>query len=267
MLVRLVSFVLLSLSLSMLGAGPVLASVGKALEVQGGATLISSGKSQKLTAGMLLDNGDEVRTDAKGQVQLEFNDSTKIAVGPNSRMRVDDIVMRNKTRASKFAVSAVKGSFRFISGKSAKPAYSIDTPSATLGIRGTVFDFAVDRRSNTALALFRGEVFMCGRQNSCARVRGRCSLVEADIRGDFFVPETRDQAFQTIQQNFPFILSQETLRRQFRTNVDSCDKHTRLPVVPKADRKKFTPVKQVPTPPPPPPPPLPLPPPLPPPCI
>ena len=42
-----------------------------------------------------------------------------------------------------FGLTATAGVFRFVSGKLPKNAYEIHTPTATIGIRGTVFSFIV----------------------------------------------------------------------------------------------------------------------------
>ena len=87
--------------------------------------------------------GDVITTGATGQVQLLFQDETKIAIGANSQLVIESILFNSSGTASDFTVNAVQGAFRFFSGKSEKSTYAIRTPKATMGIRGTVFDFTV----------------------------------------------------------------------------------------------------------------------------
>ena len=47
------------------------------------------------------------------------------------------------SRAS-FVMTATQGIFRFASGKLPKNAYRLHTPAATIGIRGTVLDLAIE---------------------------------------------------------------------------------------------------------------------------
>lgn len=218
------------------------ASVGVVVDVKGSASLIRKGRTASLVSGAVIDKGDVVKTAASGQVQLVFDDKTKIAVGPNSSLSIDNILMRSETRASKFAVSSVSGTFRFISGKSKKSAYEINTPTATLGIRGTAFDFAVGPDQKTSLALYRGRVVMCGRGSKCAEVRGRCTLFQANRRGDLGSPNKLVDAQGIIDNNFPYLTNQTALRPSFRTNVDNCDdKHGRAPIEHKADTPEAKP--------------------------
>ena len=81
-------------------------------------------------------SGDHIITDALGLVQVKFRDDTKLVVGPNSMMVIDAFVFNNDNTARQVSISAVRGAFRFIAGKSSKDAYSITTPTATIGVRG-----------------------------------------------------------------------------------------------------------------------------------
>ncbi|MGI9395473.1 MAG: FecR family protein [Boseongicola sp.] len=211
-----------------LGPGPVLASIGTVVDVRPGATLTAGGSKQRIKAGMKIDSGDLIETDSKGIVQLVFKDDTKIAVGPNASMIVDASMMRGSKRARNFAVKALGGSFRFISGKSDSSAYSISTPNATMGIRGTAFDFWVDGNSQTAIALLEGQVRMCESGGGCAVISGRCSLVTA-VQGRAIVRQTEVKpAAQILVAGFPFILSQRSLKKQLWAESGGCDRAVRL---------------------------------------
>ena len=81
-------------------------------------------------------SGDHITTGPSGQAQVKFRDDTKLVVGPNSMMVIDAFVFENDTTARQILINAVLGAFRFITGKSPKDAYSITTPTATIGVRG-----------------------------------------------------------------------------------------------------------------------------------
>lgn len=125
-------------------SGGVLAEpVGQAVDVQQSATLTRGGQASSLQTGQPVNLGDVISTGPSGQAQLVFLDETKIAIGSNSELVIEKILFDSSDRASDFTVNAVQGAFRFFSGKSDKAAYAIRTPKATMGIRGTVFDFTV----------------------------------------------------------------------------------------------------------------------------
>lgn len=81
-------------------------------------------------------SGDRITTDSVGNTQIKFRDETKLVVGPNSTLVIDAFVFNADDSARKVSINALKGAFRFISGKSPKDVYKITTPTATIGIRG-----------------------------------------------------------------------------------------------------------------------------------
>lgn len=80
--------------------------------------------------------GDKIVTGPVGEAQVKFRDNTKLVVGPNSAMVIDAFVFDDNDTARKISINVARGAFRFISGKSPKDAYSITTPTATIGVRG-----------------------------------------------------------------------------------------------------------------------------------
>ena len=85
----------------------------------------------------VIETGDESAT------EFVFLDETKLALGPNSSLVLDRFVYDPVSDTGSFVMTATAGVFRFVSGKLPKNAYEIHTPTATIGIRGTVFTFIV----------------------------------------------------------------------------------------------------------------------------
>ena len=246
-----------------IGAGPVLASIGTVVAVSPGATVTTGGSTQQIEAGLKIDSGDVIVTDARGIGQLVFNDETKIAVGPNAHMIVDVSMMRSGNRARNFAVKALGGSFRFISGNSESSAYSIETPSATMGIRGTAFDFWVDGDIQTAIAMLEGRVRLCQLEGNCEEMSGQCSVARAERTGSIYRPTEMEQAARIILEGFPFLLSQSSLIEPLHVGDGECG--LALTFIDQTDTIVETPTPNEPEPPAPPPPPPPPEPPAPPP--
>lgn len=208
-------------------AGPATAQdVGNVVAITGSAQIVAAGQRMPLEPDTAIAIGDRIETDATGRVSLLFIDDTKILVGPNARLTIDTVLMQNGGTARRFAVSAASGAFRFVSGKSEKSAYEIRTPTATMGIRGTTFDVAVNGRVGTDLALFRGEVLMFPRSGSgaarCAAVRGACAVAMQDPDGGFRAPETRAERNTVLNAAFPMVVSQRKIQRPFRAPVWTC---------------------------------------------
>ena len=80
--------------------------------------------------------GDQIVAGSHGLAQIKFIDETRLVVGPNSRLTIDTFLFNPDLTARDVTVTVLKGTFRFISGKSPAGAYTIRTPTATVGIRG-----------------------------------------------------------------------------------------------------------------------------------
>src|SRR5262249_11436521 len=63
------------------------------------------------------------------------------------------------------ALNLVKGAFRFATGNAAKQAYSITTPTAALGVRGTTLNIA-STSAKTVVDLVERAVVVCTRRAS-----------------------------------------------------------------------------------------------------
>jgi hypothetical protein len=82
----------------------------------------------------------------------------------------------------------VKGTFRFITGTQKSESYSLETPSATIGVRGTVFDIYVDGNGDTLVLLHEGKVEICSRSRSCRQHDAIGRLVHASVAGVISAP-------------------------------------------------------------------------------
>ena len=167
--------------------------------------------------------GDRIVTGSAGHVQLRLSDDTKLVIGPRSTLLVDEFVVNSKGTADRIALKAVRGAFRFITGNSRKQAYSIATPTATIGIRGTEFDFAVEADGTTNLVLFDGTVKLCDRRKRrCLEITGSGSLASTGPRARPERVLLEEDRKRIIDEMFPYIRSERQLVRDFRVGSSSC---------------------------------------------
>lgn len=195
-------------------------AIATAVTVRPEATGLLNGASKVIIAADQLFQGQKITTGAQGQVEIVFADDTRMVVGPGSSLVIETYLMRNGGTASNFAVNALGGTFRFITGKSAKSAYHINTPTATIGVRGTKFDFAVDKKtSQTTVFLYEGQVSLCPTNGGCKTVSGVCNVGQSD-----------DQTAQTfgagsqgakVVSKFPYVTSQQRLSGNFKVRAAS----------------------------------------------
>ena len=117
------------------------AEVGKVQFVTGNVTAIDvNGTTRALTKGADIQNGDMIQT-ADGRAQVRFIDGGYMSFQPNTEFKVEDYHFSGQADGSeKGFFRLVKGSLRAITGligKSNKQAWRMNTPVATIGIRGT----------------------------------------------------------------------------------------------------------------------------------
>ncbi len=206
--------------LTTLLTGPSLAAAeGSAVGVDPDAVARRGSSDRVLVVGADISVGDRVVTGASGRVQIVFQDQTRLVVGPGSSLEIQSYLL-NGNRADKFAVNALAGTFRFISGNSPKSAYSINTPTASIAVRGTKFDITVQRGS-TQVLLYEGGLQLCsGRQ--CVELTDRCDYGVADSSSSALVT-WRDSARANLVRNFPLANIQRPLLQAFRVaGAQSC---------------------------------------------
>jgi len=88
--------------------------------------------------GDLVYQGDVVRTGADGRIGINFNDGTSFNLSNNANMALTEFVYDPNGKSNSTLLNLTKGSFTFVAGKVAKTGdMKIDTPVATMGIRGT----------------------------------------------------------------------------------------------------------------------------------
>jgi hypothetical protein len=189
--------------------------IGKVFAKSGSPSASGPGGRRALAAGSPVYENDRIVTGG-GNVQIIFIDDTKLVVGPNSTLVIDRILMRGGNKARKFSVDALRGTFRFISGNSGKAAYDIQTAHATIGIRGTGFDFSVGFA--TLVAVHNGRINLCA-YNRCESVDDHCGVGQA---GGGKVDELRGRAKGRAVRSLPYVFNQGQLAQPFRVNTSAC---------------------------------------------
>jgi hypothetical protein len=90
-------------------------------------------------------------------VGITFDDDTKVLVNENSRLVIDDFVYDpTTTKGGKLAVNVAHGTVRYASGQIAKnnpQSVAVNTPVATIGVRGTDFTATVDEFGRSTVIL------------------------------------------------------------------------------------------------------------------
>lgn len=86
---------------------------------------------------------DRITTVDRGGAQIRFVDDTSLTIGRGSEILLDSFVFDPAGGSGAFIANVGRGAFRFVSGSIPNQSFRIETPTATIGIRGTVFDLVV----------------------------------------------------------------------------------------------------------------------------
>ena len=99
---------------------------------------------------------DAIVTGADSRLLIRLRDQSVLTVGANAALNVDRFVIDTETDPAGVLVSMARGAFRFVSGSrgTERERVAFRTPTATIGIRGTIIEAAV---GSEALELLDGE--------------------------------------------------------------------------------------------------------------
>jgi len=204
-----------------LAVAPTLAvgdgGAGSALGVKQQAAALLSGETRVLRVGSDIFIGDRVETGPQGQVQILFADNTELVIGPSAALVIDDYLIRNDGTAGKLAVDILSGAFRFATGDSAKNRYTINTPTGTIGVRGTEFDGWIGKDGVPWVIRHGGTVILCNTAKQCDVLDDVCEVgkiaANVEILGDS--RESKGEARRLYKKWWPWTDNQSSLLRKF----------------------------------------------------
>ena len=211
----------------------------------------TDGRERILTKGVEINQGDTVQT-VDGRAQLRFSDGGYVSLQPNTQFRVDEYSYDGKTDGSERGFfSLLKGGLRAITGAVGhvnKTAYRVNTPVATIGIRGTEFLAQYDGKllvkvgngavymSNSGgdLILFKGQSGEVKEQSSKPNYSSEEPSVTAAGPKGGTPAEVQKQSQQEQQQASSFKVAE-----QYDENGSSCVVTGNCPVVTEASPTAF----------------------------
>ena len=131
--------------------------IGGIIEQSGKAGSIVRLSGEELTANLQTDivSFDEVETE-NGRLKIQFVDETQVSLTEHTYMEIDEYVYDPDPSKSKMALNFVQGTARFATGGLGlvpKENIQIQTPTATIGIRGTDFTTTVDELGRSLVIL------------------------------------------------------------------------------------------------------------------
>ena len=155
---RLIVFIIgcIALTLSILPKSS-LAAIGEVTQLEGKGVVDRQDGENDIVIEKQLDifSYDTVKT-GNGKVGIEFIDATRVDVTQHSKLVIDEFVYDPNTKTGKLSLKAKLGTVRYASGQIAKNSATnvkIETPTATIGVRGTDFTMTIDEVGSSTIIL------------------------------------------------------------------------------------------------------------------
>ena len=135
--------------------------IGEISELKGNGEITRVNSNDSFSAEIASDifSYDDVRT-GNGRLAIQFLDDSIVKLTEHSKLIIDEYIFDPDPSKSKMALNMASGTARFISGafgKINKENITINTPTATIGIRGTDFTTTVDELGRSLVILLPDE--------------------------------------------------------------------------------------------------------------
>ena len=145
-------------------------AIGTVNTISGKAYVIRlDGTRVELDINTPLYSGDILETGSDGAIGVVLADETTLAMGGDGRMVLDEMIYNPGTQEGSLSLLVLKGIFTIVSGQVSKTdpdAMVIDTPVASIGIRGTQIGLDIADGQNLTVVMMReadgyvGEVYI-----------------------------------------------------------------------------------------------------------
>jgi FecR-like protein len=158
----------------------------------GGTVLLSNGPQTPIPAkrGDVLTLGEEIDTRGGGHATIELTDGSLVVVRPGSRIVLKDFRTANSLRELfDILLGQVRVKINHFGGK--PNPYRINSPTASIAVRGTEFSVAVNGVGDTEVVVYEGLVEVTSRSNPEDKVLlhpGQGVIVRPNQDIHFFAP-------------------------------------------------------------------------------
>ena len=165
-------FVLLAaLALLLTQSVVVLQRVAHVSNLSGEVQIIPKDKetSRPLDPGKtLVQAGDKLITGPDGRLSLNWIDGTRITIEPETELTVEKCQVAKGAELSTFRLDVGKIWIRILKVLSQQEKFEIVTPTATAGVRGTIFSVEVTTDGATEVQVYEGQVTIEDEQGALA---------------------------------------------------------------------------------------------------
>ena len=182
--------------LSVAGAARADSRIGEAVLVQKDVLRVAGASASPIVVGDGVVRNETVRTGDDSAARLVMIDSTNLSLSANASLTLDRTVFNDETSYRDIAIRLGTGAFRFVTGHSEKAAYKINTPLATIGVRGTILDIR-SQRGQTMVVLQEGASRVCTLTFQCIELTqpGDTAIITAAGGGRSSIKKTNNPSW------------------------------------------------------------------------
>lgn len=126
---------------------------------------------------------DTLETVTDGALHVELADRSVLRLGSATQMVVDEFVYEDSAGSLAFLASISKGVCRFVTGKAKTKKFRVQTPTASIVARGTIFSVWVDGNGETVVWVQEGEVDVTSAVDGGSATVGATEIVRAPAAG------------------------------------------------------------------------------------
>ncbi|WP_396587672.1 FecR domain-containing protein [Bermanella sp. R86510] len=135
---------------------------GKVIIAKGQVVASIEGETRTLRRRSDIFSGDVIQTGPNSSVQVRFIDKALMTIKANSQMNIERYLQSSADGESEqVLMELVKGGFRTITGsigQSNKEAYQVNTPAASIGIRGTNYEVQQEADDSFVMGVYSGGI-------------------------------------------------------------------------------------------------------------
>tara|TARA_R110001606_G_C15400425_1_gene652865 strand:- start:5 stop:1132 length:1128 start_codon:yes stop_codon:yes gene_type:complete len=157
-------------------------SIGQVIEQTGTSALVRNNETIAVSqTAVSVELYDEAKT-ANGRMKVEFLDKAELSLTEHSTVYIDEIYYDPDPSKSKMSMRMAMGTARFASGKLSmvnKNNIDIQTPTATIGIRGTDFTTTIDELGRSLIILLPDEYGNSSGEITVSNEAGVVTMTEA----------------------------------------------------------------------------------------
>jgi ferric-dicitrate binding protein FerR (iron transport regulator) len=131
-----------------------------------------------------------LETVPSGALEVTFTDGSRLTLGSASAVVVDNYVYGGAQGASGQTLKMTRGLFRFVSGSMPKDQVKLQTPSVTIGIRGTVVKVKADDLGVGTIFFEQGTGYVDNGKGQTVQM-GEGDMVKVGPDGSIGTPENK----------------------------------------------------------------------------